>query len=240
VDQTARPPPLASVRRGNAGFCAPIGYAIITPTRTGEDKLSTNTREAEIAQLSARYGTPVRRHCVLDVSQATYEWREASARREEVVLFLRRASGNALLHTKDFYPKGAFRVPSGGVRNQESLLDAVHRETFEETGLQVAVERFLAVVRFGFRWQENTIPLSSYLFFLHELGGQLEVQDSHERITAFREVALCELESVAHHLENLPSAWREWGLFRAIPHRLAAELLRKKASPRKPESPRSD
>ena len=153
------------------------------------------------------------------------------------MLFLRRASGNVLLHTKDHYPKGAFRVPSGGVRNQESLLDAVHRETFEETGLQVAVERFLAVVLFDFRWHESTIPLSSYLFLLRERGGQLEVQDSHEHITAFREVALSGLKSVAYHLENLPPARRDWGLFRAIPHRLAAELLQE--SLRKPEPPHS-
>lgn len=132
------------------------------------------------------------------------------------MLFIRRTSGTLLLHTKDFYPKGTFRVPSGGVRRRLALLDAVHRETFEETGLQVAVERFLAAVQSDFCWQERTVSLSSYLLLLRKVGGHLEVQDEHERITA-------------SHPENLPPAWREWGAFRAIPHRLAAMVLRQES-----------
>jgi len=196
---------------------------------TPEASLKTNTREAEIAQLRMRYGVPLRRRCVLDVSEESYGYRRQSKRSAEVVLFIRRANGNLLLHTKDFYPKGAFRVPSGGIYKREALLDAVHREAFEETGLQVAVERFLAVVQFDFCWQERTVSLSSYPFLLREVGGRLEVQDEHERITAFREVAPCGLESVASHLENLPPVWREWGEFRAIPHRLAAMVLRQES-----------
>jgi len=190
--------------------------------------LNTGAREAEIAQLSTLYGTPRQRHYALDISQTTYDlWSTAWRRRQcgEVALFIRRSNGNLILHTKDFYPEGAFRVPSGGIRENESLLHAVYREAFEETGLQVVVERFLAVVQFNFRWQEHLLSLPSYLFFLRELGGKLEAQDTTERIAAFAEIAPTELESVARRLENVPPAWRDWGLFRAIPHRLAAELL---------------
>jgi len=207
------------------GFGALVTYAIIIPVWTPEASLKTNTREAEIAQLTTRYGAPLRRRYVLGVSEESYKFWRKSKRRAEVVLFIRRTNGNLLLHTKDFYPKGAFRVPSGGIHKREALLDAVHREAFEETGLQVAVERFLAVVQFDFCWQERIVSLSSYLFWLREVGGHLDVQDKHERITAFREVAACGLESIASHLENLPPAWREWGKFRAIPHRLAAMVL---------------
>ena len=191
--------------------------------------MKTSPREAEIAQIGTQYGAPFRRRCVLDVSEESYQYWRQSKRRAEVVLFIRRTNGNLLLHTKEFYPKGAFRVPSGGIQRREALLDAVHREAFEETGLQVAVERFLAAVQFDFCWQERTVSLSSYLFLLRQVGGRLEVQDEHERITAFREVAPCGLGSVASHLESLPPAWREWGEFRAIPHRLAAMVLRQES-----------
>jgi len=189
--------------------------------------LDTDGREVEIAQLSALYGTPVHRQCVLEVSQETYEWWSKVKRKRhgEVVLFIRRTNGNLILHTKDFYPAGTLRVPSGGIKKKESLRDAVGREAFEETGLQIAIERFLAIVKFEFRSEEKSLPFPSYLFLLRELGGELRVTDTGERISAFVEVPPTRLVSVAQRLENMPLAWRDWGRYRAFPHRLAAELL---------------
>jgi len=185
-------------------------------------------RKNEITQLSALYGTPIHRYYALDTSQATYDlWRAAWQQKEhgEVVLFIRRHNGNLILHSKDFYPAGTFRVPSGRIQKREAILEAVYREAYEETGLGVSVDRFMAVIDFAFHWQGHRIPMSSYLFLLHETGGRLKVQDADEHITALKEARLDELPSVAQHLENMPSPWRDWGLFRAIPHRLAAELL---------------
>ena len=116
-------------------------------------------------------------------------------------------------------------MPSGGIKEDESLLDAVHREAFEETGLQVAIERFLAVVEFEFCCQGLAIPFPSYLFLLREMGGELKAIDADEHIVALSEVTPTDLLSVAQHLENVPPNWHDWGRFRAIPHRLAAELL---------------
>ena len=195
-----------------------------------EVKLVSSDREAEIVQLSTVHGQPVRQRCVLDVSQATYNWWSAvQPRRQhgEVVLFIRRHNGNLILHSKDFYPVGTLRVPSGGIKEDEPLLDAAHREALEETGLQVAVERFLAVVEFEFRCQKFSISFPSYLFLLRELGGELKAMDADEHIVAFAEVAPDNLTSVAQCLENVPQDWCDWGQFRAFPHRLAAELLAK-------------
>ncbi|MBC7262180.1 MAG: NUDIX hydrolase, partial [Chloroflexi bacterium] len=123
-------------------------------------------RESEIAQLSTLYGTPVRQRYVLHVSNATIQWwasEKCRQRAGEVVLFIRLHNGDLLLHTKDFYPAGVFRVPSGGIKTGEGLCDAVRREALEETGLEVAIERFLAVIEFEFRCQELIIPYPSYL-----------------------------------------------------------------------------
>jgi len=185
-------------------------------------------REKEILQLGALYGMPLRRRCVLEVNEETYRWwtEERPRRRHgEVVMFIRRLGGNLVLHTKGFYPPGAFRVPSGGIKKRELLADAVLRETYEETGLQVAIERFLAIVDFEFRCGERSIPFSSHLFLLREVGGDLKPQDLDEGITAFREVTPADLPAVAVQLESVAAEWRDWGQFRAYPHRLAAELL---------------
>lgn len=191
--------------------------------------MSTVDREIEITQLSALYGTPVRQRCVLDISDTTAHWWTSEKRRQhtgEVVLFIRLNTGDLLLHSKDFYPAGVFRVPSGGIKAGEGLCDAVRREALEETGLEVAIERFLAVIEFEFRCQGLIIPYPSYLFLLRQVGGVLKAMDEDEHIAAFVALPVHALLSIAEQLENLPPDWQDWGQFRALPHRVAAELLR--------------
>ena len=184
-------------------------------------------REAEIIELAAQLGMPERRRRVLHIDRATYEWwtEIKPRRRGEVVLLIRRHNGKCILHSKDFYPAGTVRLPSGGIKKGESLLAAAYREAAEETGLQVVAERFLAVVHFEFCFDNQVIDFASYLFLLRETGGELKANDVHERICAFGELTLEELTSVAECLEQLPPEWRDWGCFRSYPHRLAVELL---------------
>ena len=192
-----------------------------------QTEVSAVNRQAEIAQIGQVYGLPAQRRCVLQIDQGSYAWWNKTQRKRdgEVVLFIRRKDNSFLLHSKDFYPMQALRVPSGGVKPGEPLLDAVLRESFEETGLLVAVERFLAVVDFEFHMGELTLPFSSYLFLMREVSGELQVMDTGERISAFAQVPVDELVVVAERLENVPPQWQDWGRFRAYPHRLAAELL---------------
>ncbi|WP_164084645.1 NUDIX hydrolase [Alteromonas flava] len=44
---------------------------------------------------------------------------------------------------------GRWDIPAGGVRADESLACAAHRETFEETGLNVSVEKYLGTTQSG-------------------------------------------------------------------------------------------
>lgn len=185
-------------------------------------------REAEIAELEAQYGTPLRERCALDVSQASHEWwstTKARRRDGEVVLFIQRRNGNLILHTKDFYPGHVMRAPSGGIKPGEAVTAAVHREALEETGLQVAIERFLALVEFEFHSRGQVVHYPSYSFLLREVEGELEPLDPHERIAGFSEVPFSALPAVAEELEAVPATWQDWGQFRAIPHRLAGGLL---------------
>lgn len=95
-------------------------------------------RKAELATLEELYGTPLRTSVEIVVGAEGVRWWnvENTRRRDgEVVLFIRRRDGNLLLHTKDFYPERALRVPSGGIKPGEAVLDALQREVAEETGL---------------------------------------------------------------------------------------------------------
>jgi ADP-ribose pyrophosphatase YjhB (NUDIX family) len=183
--------------------------------------------EKEITDLARQYGPLERRHYVLEVDKRVFtHWREERGdRRGEVALFILRPSGNMILHTKEFYPKGIYRVPTGGIERGEAVVTAVHREAREETGLTVDIERCLGVLEYEFRYRGETLPFVSYVFLLRENSGQLCPQDEGERITSLQDVPLTELKTVTRNLRALEADWRNWGHYRAIAHSFAAEVL---------------
>lgn len=181
--------------------------------------------ETEIATLAAQYGEPIRWSRILDVSKETFEAREGknAERRGEIVLAMPRPGGRVLLHTKDFYPAGAFRLPTGGIDIGEPVVEAALREIGEETGLAARLERLFGVVEYEFRHAGESMPFVSYVFLTGETREKPHVTDASERITEFREVEWQALLGIAEGLERLPGEWNDWGRFRAIPHRLVLE-----------------
>ena len=187
--------------------------------------------QEEIEALIRRFGHPRRHNCTLEVSENTYNaWtRKIStgpvACRGEVIMVILRLNGNLLLHTKDFYPSGVYRLLSGRVLWQERVEETLHREVQEETSLDVKVERFLGLIEYEFRCQANRLAFVSYVFQLQELGGELCCIDTGERISDFREAPVTDLPIVAVQLEHLQPEWRDWGNFRAVAHRFVGEMF---------------
>jgi len=191
---------------------------------------NTQPQQSEIpglAQAIALYGQPIERSFVQQVSEATFRYWQAARRKRhaEVVILLRRKNGLYLVHTKEFYPAGTYRLISGGIKPGEDLLAALQREIHEETGLVVRTERFLGLLRYCSEWQGHKLPFASCLFAVAEEGGTLGPNDPDEPISGFREVPLQELGALAEQLEALPPEWNDWGRFRAIAHRFILEVL---------------
>src|SRR5207302_9986508 len=125
---------------------------------------------------------------------------------------------------KTFYPRGAYRLPTGGIAHGEPILDALRRETEEETGLETAVRRFLAQIAYRLPSSPDGPPIfHTFAFLLEEIGGTLPARDDEEQIEQYPEVSPSELPAVADRLERLTSApsdriggdWADWGQFRA-------------------------
>ena len=206
--------------------------------------------ETEIAGLAARYGSPRRVEVALE-GQPFHPLSQTD-RYGEVCMVVRRPGGKLLTAIKTFYPAGCFRLLTGGVGHGEPIGDALLREVAEETGLEVAVRQFLAVIEYRLEARGDRqlgtgdrSPIASSLspgaysfatfaFVLDEVGGTLEVHDPSERIGAFRELAVAELPALAETLERAPDAydeeiagwWHDWGRFRAVVHRVVYDVLR--------------
>ncbi len=182
----------------------------------------------EIADLAARYGTPLHWERSLEVSAKTVEERRRKdfEQRGEVVFAVPRPGRRVLLHTKAFYPPGAYRLLSGGIIIGERVEAAAQREIREETGLATKLARMLGVVEYKFRHDGAQVEFVSYVFSTTKTTGSPRAIDEQEQIAGFRDVAWSELEQVGERLENLSGDWHDWGVFRAIPHRLVLQAIR--------------
>ena len=189
--------------------------------------IETLINPEEIEALARQYGPVERRSYSLEVGRRNFEYwrRELVEKRRGEVVFVVRGPGGLILHTKDFYPPGTYRLPSGGVRWGESVLSALHREAREEMGLEVEVDRFLGLLEYEFRCQGEMMPFVSYVFLMRDDGREPTPQDEGEHILSFRQVPVAELAAVANNLRALEEDWRDWGEFRAIAHQFVLEVM---------------
>ena len=194
-------------------------------------ELSAEARR-EIVELAGRYGEP------RQIDATIYDGFDDPIRRSdrfgEVLMAVRRPNGKLLVAIKTFYPRGAYRLPTGGIHHGESILGALLRETKEETGLDTAVRRFLVTIAYRGRSSSTDAPLfHTFAFLLDELSGTLGALDTDEQIEDWREMTPAEVREQAAVLESLATAgtksiggsWSDWGRFRAVAHRAVADSL---------------
>jgi ADP-ribose pyrophosphatase YjhB (NUDIX family) len=187
--------------------------------------------DREIALLAARYGEPRRIEASV---RPFFDPIQKPDRFAEVCMVIRRRDGKIPLSIKAFYPRGAYRLPTGGIHRGERILDALHRETNEETALEVAVRRFLAWITYRDAASPQGPPLfHTFAFLVDEIGGTFKTRDEEEQIEDWIEVEPSALSDVADRLDGLGSApsediggdWADWGHFRAVVHRVVHDAL---------------
>ncbi len=180
----------------------------------------------ELAALAARYGAPGRHSFRVQADDYIYTYRfgRDSDRRAEVVFAIEDPQEGIWVHAKPHYPDRIFRLPSGGVQWDESVEHALLREVAEETGLDVEVMRFLALVEYEFYRDEATVPFASYVFHLKSSGGTPIFQEG-EPISAFYGVPPSKLASMADQMRALNGDRRGWGQWRALAHDVVSQYL---------------
>jgi ADP-ribose pyrophosphatase YjhB (NUDIX family) len=193
--------------------------------------------EREIAALGKRFGAPQRVAVQLD--GRSFDPLNRDDRYGEVCMVVRRPSGRLITAIKTYYPPGAFRLLTGGIGHGELIEAALLREVAEETGLEVAIRRFLAVIEYRLRQPEARVfPARSadfvtFAVLLEEQGGTLAMHDPAERHERFREIDVSELPQLAtqlgaspdHDSAEIGGSWRDWGRFRSVVHTVVYATL---------------
>jgi 8-oxo-dGTP pyrophosphatase MutT (NUDIX family) len=164
----------------------------------------------------------------------------SDGRRAEVCYVMHRGdpAKELLLHIKTFYPAGAYRLPTGGIHQGETVLETLAREIHEETGLMVGdgpsdvrVEHCLGIVAYALahRSAGRVFDFATYHFLVQmPAGGVLAPLDAGEQIGGWQWRRAAELLAVAERLERVGTAhplWGDWGRYRALSHRFVADML---------------
>jgi 8-oxo-dGTP pyrophosphatase MutT (NUDIX family) len=183
------------------------------------------TLRQQISQLAETYGRPAEE--LVEIRRPSHSSGPAgfplsSRRTSEVVLVVPCPNDSVIVHTKEFYPSGIWRLPTGGIRRRETIEKALRREVVEETGQSLEPIRFLFHLRF--RWDGFDKQFHSFGFLLSEPKGKIESLDRREQISAFKEADRASLKGIAKRLEALRGNWTGWGRFRAAPHRILLRL----------------
>ena len=192
----------------------------------GTTEARSMVQEDEVAALSRRYGQPGRHAFRIQADDYiySYRWRKDLDRRAEVVFAIEDRDQGIWVHNKPHYPVHIFRLPSGGVHWDEDVEHALLREVAEETGLEVSVKRFLALIEYQFYRDDSTVTFASYVFHLHSDGGTPIFQEG-EPISAFFAVPPVRLAQIARDLRDLNGDRRGWGQWRSLVHDVVADYM---------------
>lgn len=133
--------------------------------------------------MEKKYGRPREVRLSQEIGAGEMKIVRASRRRarsHDVTLFIFNEEGNLAVVRKPFYPPGAFRAPSGGVRPGEDFEAGAKREALEETGLEVELLHYVLKVSADFVSGGHQEPWTSYVFIARAVGGHLHPIDTEE------------------------------------------------------------
>lgn len=151
--------------------------------------------ESMIDEMIAGYGIPQAADFNFDVSHVELQRIRSSqknGRNHDVTMYIFKGE-KVVVIAKPFYPEGMYRAPSGGLNPGESFHDGINRETMEETGCRITLQRFLLRTSVRFVCESEFIEWRSFVFLAEYSSGNFQFTDRRE-IKEVRLVRLDEFE----------------------------------------------
>lgn len=178
--------------------------------------------EEILAPIRERYGEPNVLQWEGEISEAEYGIATYDPlRTHDVTLFILNGDRLALIQ-KPMFPPDIWRPPGGGVKPGEDFVEAVRREAFEETGLDIELQRYLVETRAQFVWQPLELDWRTHVFLATTEDEEIEPHDTEE-IAAARWGTLEELAGPLR--ERLLSTGRAFWRYRVALHDAALAAI---------------
>ena len=180
--------------------------------------------EEILAPIRERYGDPAILEWAGDVSEVEYGIATYDPERvHDVTLFILSGERLALIR-KPMFPPDIWRPPGGGVKPSEDFVEAVRREAFEETGLNVELERYLVEARARFVYRPPKLDWRTHVFLATTEDEEIEPRDTEE----IAEARWGTLEELAGPLrERLLGTGRAFWRYRVALHDAALAAITK-------------
>jgi 8-oxo-dGTP pyrophosphatase MutT (NUDIX family) len=157
-----------------------------------------------ISDAEQKYGVPATYQMSFDASERDIGIIRSSqkhGRKHDVTLAIFGAPG-VIVIAKPWYPRGLYRLPSGGLKLGEPLEEGSAREAWEETGVQIELVRYHLRIDVDFVGESATIPWTSHVFSARYVSGEVSPNDTEE----IREARWCELTELLAHREVMLKA----------------------------------
>ena len=133
-------------------------------------------------QLEEKYGVPRILRTAYTMNQQGFDllkWSMRHGRAHDATLFISKGDKIAVIR-KPSYPLDVYRPPSGGVERGEDFETGARREAYEETGLEIQLQRYLLKVYVDFSFEEEKVSWTSHVFAAQAIGGRLQPVDTKE------------------------------------------------------------
>jgi 8-oxo-dGTP pyrophosphatase MutT (NUDIX family) len=182
---------------------------------------------AQLREFESRHGHPRE-------LRASYEMRprefdgllksQKHGRSHDITFFIRKEMGWVVI-AKHWYPQGLYRIPSGGIRPDESMEEGTLREAREETGGIISLQEYFLRINVSFTSNGRSVDWTTHLVLADWQRGKLGPIDTRE----IRETRLAEREEFGDFGRIMLKSdsgglhYREWL------HRQAFKILDKRA-----------
>jgi 8-oxo-dGTP pyrophosphatase MutT (NUDIX family) len=104
-------------------------------------------------------------------------------RAHDVTLFIVEGNQVAVIK-KPSYPPGAWRAPSGGIEPGEDFEVGALREAYEETGLEIVLDKYILRALVRFACESDVIDWTTHVFSARRLSGEIHPVDTREIVEA--------------------------------------------------------
>jgi 8-oxo-dGTP pyrophosphatase MutT (NUDIX family) len=146
-------------------------------------------------EMEKKYGTPRELTMSFRMNPSEFEMLKESmgdGRNSDVTLFIFK-DGKVIVIAKPWYPDGLYRAPSGGIKPDEDMELSAKREAYEETGVEIQLEKYLLRIHVSFTCGESSESWTSHVFTARYLSGEPHPIDTRE----IKKVALLSLEELS-------------------------------------------